>query len=241
MEDQIVPLSENQTFCFSCSPEVPCFNECCRDLTQFLTPYDILRLKQHLDIPSDAFIKQYTTRYDGPRSGLPVITLKPVQGPGSVCSFVTPKGCAVYDSRPSSCRIYPLMRGVGRCRETGKLTEQYALIRESHCRGHEDGKKWTAGQWIADQALTRYHKINDLFLAIIALKNRTGTAPLDLKSKQMFHLAMYDLDNFRRQIKETDILGPNRPEDTRMDRILENDTELLIFGHEWIRQVLFPG
>ncbi len=241
MEDQLRPLTNDQAFCFSCSPEVPCFNECCRDLNQFLTPYDILRIKQHLKIPSDEFIKRYTSLYDGPRSGLPVVTLKPVDGPGSACPFVTPQGCAVYDNRPSSCRIYPLMRGVARSRETGKLTEQYALLKEPHCRGHENSKTWTAGQWIANQDLPAYHDINDRFLEIISLKNRSGTVPLDLKSKRMFHLAMYDLDNFRRQIRDNNILGPDRPGEKRLHLILKKDTELLIFGHEWIRRVLFGG
>ena len=45
MDDVISPLSLTDTFAFSCSARVACFNDCCRDLNQFLMPYDILRLK----------------------------------------------------------------------------------------------------------------------------------------------------------------------------------------------------
>ena len=33
-------LNDKEKFCFSCHPDVPCFNECCRDLNQFLTPWN---------------------------------------------------------------------------------------------------------------------------------------------------------------------------------------------------------
>ena len=45
-------LHGNDTFSFSCSKELECFNRCCRDINLFLTPYDILRIKRRLKIPS---------------------------------------------------------------------------------------------------------------------------------------------------------------------------------------------
>ena len=43
-------LSEDSSFTFACHPGVPCFNDCCGDVNIFLTPYDILRLKQALNM-----------------------------------------------------------------------------------------------------------------------------------------------------------------------------------------------
>ena len=74
MNDKLRAISPNEQFRFACSPAVACFNECCRDLNQFLYPYDILRLKKGLGMSSGEFLERYTTRHIGPESGLPIVT-----------------------------------------------------------------------------------------------------------------------------------------------------------------------
>ena len=128
MKNDMKPLSLRDSFRFACHPEVSCFNQCCRDLNQILTPYDILRLKNRLHLASSDFLKQYTRQHVGPESGLPVITFKTDSHFDFRCPFVTPEGCRVYEDRPASCRTYPLARVVSRSRETGKLTEQFFLM-----------------------------------------------------------------------------------------------------------------
>ncbi len=238
MESTMTPLSLDDPFPFSCSPEVSCFNACCRDLNQFLTPYDILRLKKGLGLSSSALLSRYTVLNDGPQTGLPVVSLRPKNGSEIECPFVTPKGCAVYKHRPSSCRTYPLARAVTRSRETGSLSEHYALLKEPHCCGHAIQKFRTVREWVIDQGLADYHKINDLFLSIISLKNRSGHGPLDLKSKHLFYLALYDLDAFRAQIKTQGILDGDPPDRDTRRRIESDDVALLEFAHAWIAKVL---
>ena len=75
MNDEISAIGIDDSFTFSCSGEVPCFNECCRDLNQFLTPYDILCLKNGLAVPSGKFLETYTLQHTGPGTGLPVVTV----------------------------------------------------------------------------------------------------------------------------------------------------------------------
>jgi len=144
----MTPLSLDDTFRFSCSKRVPCFNECCKELNQYLTPYDILRLKNRLDLSSALFLQRYTVQHTGLESGLPIITLKPNYDKELKCPFVTSKGCGVYEDRPSSCRAYPLARIASRSRETGRINEQYLLLQESHCRGFEQEQSQTVGEWI---------------------------------------------------------------------------------------------
>ena len=72
-------LALDDTFRFSCHPGIECFNRCCWDLNQCLTPYDILRLKNGLKLSSGEFLKRYTTHHIGPGSGLPVVTLGPAR------------------------------------------------------------------------------------------------------------------------------------------------------------------
>ena len=234
---ELTPLSLQDSFRFSCSPDVPCFNACCRDLNQFLTPYDILRLKNHLGLSSGKFLEQYTSQHTGPDSGLPVVTLRPKDNHDRMCPFVSPDGCTVYENRPSSCRTYPLVRALSRSRQTGEITEQFMVLREQHCLGFEEGKPQTVPQWIDEQDIAVYNEINDQLMQIISLKNRLMPGPLDLKSRHLFYTALYDLDNFRSQIKKKRLLNDFQVDSSAMDKAMEEDVELLKLGMKWIKQV----
>ena len=39
--ESLPELQADETFCFDCNPQVPCFNRCCAELTLPLTPYDV--------------------------------------------------------------------------------------------------------------------------------------------------------------------------------------------------------
>ena len=75
METDFIPLELDDEFQFACSPEVPCFNQCCRDINQYLTPYDIFRLKKRLNMDSGDFLNKYTVEHIGPQTGLPNLWL----------------------------------------------------------------------------------------------------------------------------------------------------------------------
>lgn len=239
MEPDVTPISPQETFCFACHPAVPCFNECCRDLNQFLTPYDILRLKNHLDLPSGQFLARYTSQHVGPESGLPIITLKPDDQKDLTCPFVTPKGCRVYENRPSSCRTYPLMRGIARSRATGRMTEQFMVLKESHCRGFDGGKTKTVQQWIDDQEIAIYNEINDKLMQVISLKNSRIPGVLDLKARHLFFTALYDLDSFRSQIANNGLLADRQFDSALVEKALADDLALLEVGMKWVERVLF--
>ena len=240
MEPEIVPILRQESFCFACSPEIPCFNECCRDLNQLLTPYDILRLKNFLGLSSGQFLAQYTARQIGPESGLPIITLKPGNQQDLICPFVTPAGCSVYQSRPSSCRTYPLMRGVARSRQTGEIREQFMLLKEPHCRGFEKTRQQTVQQWIDEQGIRIHYEITDKLMQIISLKNRRMPGMLDIKARHLFFTAIYDLDSFRSQIIANGLLDNMHVDASLVNNALEgDDVALLEVGMRWIRRVLF--
>jgi uncharacterized protein len=239
MDSDMVPLLPHENFCFSCHPEVECFNECCRDLNQFLTPYDILRLKNCLGLTSGEFLKRFTREHEGPETGLPVMALKPNDASNLICPFVTPSGCRVYEDRPSSCRTYPMARAITRNRETGRLVEHFALLREGHCKGFLSKEIQSPEKWIAGQEIKRYNEMNDMLLEIISLKNRHLPGPLDHKSKFIFRLGLYDIDGFRSYIFEKGGVR-NLPRDKGFQKELQNcDEALLVFGHTWVRESLF--
>ena len=239
MENPLVPIALDEPFEFACSPQVPCFNACCRDLNQFLTPYDILRLKTGLGMSSGRFLETYTSLHTGPETGLPVITLTPAQTDERECPFLTAAGCRVYADRPASCRMYPIARAVTRSRETGRLTEHYALLKEPHCLGFRQGKPRTVRQWLADQGLEPYNRYNDLMMEIISLKNSRRPGPLDMASRHCLYLALYDLDAFRTSIRDGGLLENHPVAEAEMAAAATDDLALLKLGLNWLKQTLF--
>ncbi|MBW1894241.1 MAG: YkgJ family cysteine cluster protein [Deltaproteobacteria bacterium] len=240
--NQITALGLDDSFMFSCSKQVPCFNECCRDLNQLLTPYDILCLKNSLGISSGQFLEEYTLQHTGPETGLPVVTLKPNNASNEAkCPFVTEEGCRVYSNRPGSCRTYPLARLASRSRETGEITEHYALLNEPHCQGFEEGDTRTVRKWIEDQGIAIYNEMNDLFMEIISLKNRLMPGPMGIKSRHMFHLACYDLDNFRTHLFEKGFLSGLDLGQVETEMLRNDDIELMKFGIKWVQENIFSG
>lgn len=239
MSDKLRPIGLDETFRFACSPDVACFNECCRDLNQFLYPYDILRLKKRLGLSSGKFLERYTTRHIGPESGLPVVALKAAGIEGLACPFVTAKGCRVYADRPSSCRTYPLVRAISRNRQTGRVTESFMLLIEPHCLGFNHPEQQTVRQWIKDQDIEIYNHINDQLMEIISRKNRMHPGPLDLKLQQPFYTALYDLDGFRNQVFNDHLLDNLHVQPQKLAASKTDDTALLEVGIEYIEQVLF--
>ncbi len=238
MEENFLPLSTDDTFSFSCNSCLSCFNECCRDLNQYLTPYDIMRLKNCLGISSGMFLKKYASYHTGPDTGLPVVTLKTDYATGSICPFVTPSGCKVYKDRPASCRIYPLARLVSLNRESGKRSEYYMILKESHCFGFKDGKEHTVKEWIIEQEIEQYNRMNDMLMEVISLKNQMIPGELDIKSGYLFKTALYDLDAFRAQLCSNKIQTDDFNEE-EIKAAKQDDTVLLKIAFAWVKQNLF--
>lgn len=232
-------LSPDEAFQFGCHRQVPCFNQCCRDLNQFLMPYDILRLKRRLGLNSDVFLKRFTRQHLGPRSGLPIVTLVPGDPTSLTCPFVTADGCHVYEDRPCSCRTYPLVRMLSRSRVSGKDDKSYLLLKEPHCRGFEQANRQTLSQWIDHQKIAAYNRFNDPMLAIISLKNRRCSGPLDAASQHLFRLACYDLDSFRKAILGNCLPGAAVRGENLIRAAESNDETLLIESYRYIKKELF--
>lgn len=204
-----------------------------------MTPYDILRLKKSLGLLSGLFLERYTSRHMGPETGLPIVTLKADYDRKLRCPFVTPAGCGVYPDRPSSCRTYPLVRIVTRSKETGRMNEQYALLRETHCLGFDQEQDQTVEAWIEHQELSIYNRMNDMLMEIISLKNRLIPGQLDIAARHLFYMACYDLDRFRSYIFEKKDAQTRNLTSDILEQIEKDDEALLQIGLQWIKQQLF--
>jgi hypothetical protein len=235
MDACLTTLDRDGSFKFSCSPQTACFNECCRDLNQFLTPYDVLRLKNGIGLSSQRFLAEYTRRHIGPGSGLPVVTLAPGDPDRLTCPFVTSSGCRVYLNRPSSCRTYPLMRIVRRSRDRAGRVEEYRLLREPHCQGFDTAHRQTVHAWIAEQGLEEYNAENDRLMEVIRLKARLSSKALPPSLAEQVYTALYDLDELKQRLHDG-ILRGIPPE--RMERAMADEVARLHLGLEWVTQLL---
>lgn len=238
MHDPVRPLARDATFRFACSPDVACFNACCRDLQQVLTPYDVLCLKQFLRLSSSEFLKRFTAQATGPGTGLPVVCLHFDPEKDLVCPFVTPAGCSVYPARPASCRTYPLARGVSRNRVTGERIEHWAVIRESHCLGFRSDREQTVDAWVDDQKIAAHNRFNDMMLDLIARKNRMQPGPLTPAAAGRVYTALYDLDNFREVLfREADMPAAvaGMP---AVEAAHDDDTALLRVAMAWVEATI---
>jgi len=239
MPEDMVPVAPGSLIKFRCDPENECFNDCCRDLNQALTPYDILRLRKNLGMTSQDFLKKYTSLHHGPKSGLPVVEFKPNPETGHACPFVTPEGCSVYKDRPASCRMYPLARAITRSRETGEVSEFFALIEEPHCKGFGVKSGLTVQEWLKGQDIQTHNEENDKLMGLISLKNRILPGKLEGNQADKFYLALYDLDEFRTRIFNQNLLEALKVPKTVLEKIRNNDEDLLDFGLAWVKYVLF--
>jgi Fe-S-cluster containining protein len=241
MDAKLIPLTADTAFSFDCSPAVPCFNACCRDLNQALSPYDILRLKNRLGLSSGQFLKTHTVRHIGPETGLPVVSLRFDNRTNRQCPFVTPAGCRVYTDRPASCRLYPLARGTSRNRLSGRINEHFALIQEPHCRGFCQKTAQTARGWMRDQGLAPYNRFNDLFLEMISLKNRRIPGPLTSEPESLFYTALYDIDSFRDLISQQSFAERWGIDPADLSTLEADDSQLLRFAHACVKKIVFGG
>lgn len=241
--DALPELQPDATFRFACNETVPCFNRCCAELTLPLTPYDVLRLRRHLDnIDSASFFSTYVTVETYPEIGFPLPLLKMIDGPGAPCPFVTPGGCAIYEDRPGACRAFPLGRG-SRIGENGQVVERFFLVSESHCRGFDEGPSWTAHTWMASQGLDAYNAANDRYMRLLAMVKASGS-PVSPRMASMCLLCLYQLDKFRELLVKMQVADKVVISAERWKAIMAVDEDCLDFALDWIELVLFgqcPG
>lgn len=235
--DSLPELKPGDTFVFACNPSVPCFNRCCAELTLPLTPYDVLRLRHNLNMPSEEFLRAYTQMRSFPDTGFPLPMLRMLEGPGEPCPFVTPAGCSLYDDRPGACRTYPLGRGT-RMGEGGEVLERFFVVREPHCHGFDTGQEWTAQAWLRDQGLEPYNDANDRYMRLMAMVKASGS-PISSRMANMCILSFYQVDTFLQFLQTTPVFDKVDMPEERRAAIMADEFARLDFAYDWVELVLF--
>lgn len=239
-EPELIALGPDEPFRFACGPGVACFNLCCQDLNQALTPYDVLQLRAHLRMSWEQFLKRYAVLYTGPASGLPVVSLRFPPSREKRCPFVTPEGCSVYAARPTSCRLYPVARALQRSRRDGRISEHFARVKEAHCRGFDKGPTLTVRQWIDGQGAGEGLAAGDRLMELFALKNRLRPGRLAPEQEEWLGMALYDLDRLRDEAAAGRLAGMSA-RDLPPLPAAGDGPGWLAWGQTWVREALFGG
>ncbi|MFO7653608.1 MAG: YkgJ family cysteine cluster protein [Candidatus Krumholzibacteriia bacterium] len=230
-------MSLDDGFAFGCHPGVPCFNECCGDVNIFLTPYDVLRMKNALGMGSAEFLERYTQIPIERNQAFPVVMLKlDDAAEGKPCQLVGDRGCSIYNDRPWPCRMYPLGLASPKDKDAKDF---YFLMKEDVCRGFEESGRWTVREWLEDQGIGPYDEFGRLFKEI-TLHDYFGTGrKLTPERLELFYMACYDLDSFRRFVFRSTFLKRFDLEPDLIERIRDDDEELLRFAFRWLKLALF--
>ncbi len=233
-------LDGDKVIQFRCHKDVKCWNACCANIDITLTPYDVLRLKNRMELSSGDFLKQYTVPYEMDQDGMPGIKLRPVDG-GTACRFMKPEGCGVYEDRPTACRYYPI--ALLSMRNQDEFTDRaaYALVQEAHCLGHQEPRSQTIDEYRQEQGVDIYDEKGRGWRQLV-LKRKSagpGIGKPPAASNQLFFMASYDIDRFRAFVSSDSF---NRTYDIPLEvmaSLLADDETLLEFGYNFLKHALF--
>ncbi len=227
-------------FKFKCHKDVKCFTKCCRGINIMLTPYDIIRLKNRLDLPSDQFLSIYTDLQILEKTDIPVVTIKLMDDEEKSCPFVRDEGCIVYEDRPTTCRYYPLGVASLSHKEGADADDFFFFVNEPHCLGFEEDTDWTVKDWRIDQGVDIHDDVNAEWTDLVVRKRSfPSNVQFSDKSKQMFFLANYNIDKFREFVFESTFLQLHKIKPETIDAIKNDEIELLKFAASWFKWVMF--
>lgn len=233
-------LAGDKVIQFRCHKDVGCWNACCANIDITLTPYDILRLKNRLEMSSGDFLKAYTVPYEIDQDGTPGVKFRPVDG-GTACQFMKPEGCGVYEDRPTACRYYPVALLSMRNQDEFTDRTSYAFVQEKHCLGHQEPRSLTIDEYRQEQGVDVYDEKGRGWRQLVLKKKSAGPAigkPPAI-SNQLFFMASYDMDRFRAFVSSDSF---NKTYDVPLEvmaTLLADDEALMEFGYNFLKHTLF--
>ena len=157
------------------------------------------------------------------------------------CVFMREEGCSVYEDRPASWRYYPAGLLMMHKADSQGEEESYVLIKEEHCKGHEEDHEQTLDEYRKEQGLEEYDKHSFGWRQLILKKKSAGPAigkPSE-RSLRLFFTACYNIDDFREFVMSSGFQEAYELEAELVERLREDDVELLEFAYRLLRQVLF--
>jgi hypothetical protein len=115
------------------------------------------------------------------------------------------------------------------------------MIVEPHCKGHEEDRELSIAEYRAEQGVQEYDDVNREWYQLLLKKRSAGptVGRPPIASLQLFFLACYDIDRFRRFVLSDGFKGTYALDAEVYAMLERDDVALLRFGFRLLRQVLF--
>jgi uncharacterized protein len=230
-------LKQGDNFNFRCYPGIACFNRCCRNLKLFLYPYDVIRLKNRLQISTDEFIDKYVDIVLRSSDFFPEVLLRMTENEERTCPFLLESGCSVYPDRPDTCRTFPIEQGVFYDASLQKTELIYFFRPPEFCLGQHEKKTWTLRTWSKDQDTVLYNKMTLIWSEVKRLfqTDPWGSQGPEGPRAKMAFMATYNIDQFRDFLFNSTFLKRYKVTSERLKKIRTDDVALLKFGFDWVK------
>lgn len=225
---------------FHCHKNISCFNACCKNIDITLTPHDIIRLKRSFNMTSSQWVNQFTVPFPMDAHEMP--GLKLITKPGSsACVFLTEQGCSVYQDRPLACRYYALGSMGVRKQGEAKVEEVYFVVKEEHCKGHDEPRKLSVREYLEEQGIVEYDQHNRQWRDIILKKRSSGptVGKPSPRSLQLFDMCSYDIDSFRAFFNSEGFAQVFELSAQEKKALTDDEDKLFQFSCRFLKQVLF--
>ncbi len=233
-------LTLDSKFKFSCHKGISCFNACCKRADVTLAPYDILRLKDRLGMTSAEFLNAHTVPFSMDQDKIPGLKMR-TDDDGACLLLDGENGCSVYEDRPTVCRYYPIALLSMREKDASEATENYSMVHEEHCKGHDEDREITVGEYREEQGCEEFDVHNREWYQLILKKKSGGPGvgtPSEM-SRQLFFMASYNTDMFRKFVFSDNFKASYDLSDELYTQMAEDDIALLELGYKLMRQALF--
>ena len=234
-------LGAEDSFCFGCHDGLACFTDCCSDVNIMLTPVDVMRLSRRAGLETSEFLDRHTLTPITKALHLPVKLLKMDEERDKKCPFLADEGggCTVYEDRPWSCRMYPVGMAIPPARAGVEPEPEYFLFEDDFCKGRGESTEWTIAAWQENQGCHKNEELENEFGEVVSHPWFIGGRQLNPKGMELYHMACYDLDTFRRFVFESTFLTRFELDDEYIEKIRNDDDALLSFAFTWLRFALF--
>lgn len=114
------------------------------------------------------------------------------------------------------------------------------MVKEPHCRGFEEDKIWTIREWREDQGVDVRDEMNKGWMELVMRRKSFGyQATLSEQAKRMFFMASTDIDQFRSFVFGSSFLESYEVDQETLEKIREDDVELLLFSYRVLASMLF--
>jgi len=158
---------------------------CCENMEIFLNPFDILKISKKLDNTTTQIIDKYIIFLENTENGLYRPIIKSARR--GLCIFNIDKLCSIHNSRPLSCRLFPLAR----------INKEYILQDVDFCKGLKENIANRLLDYIKEDSGIDYLSMADLFHEKYEkLKNLNTGLLNDKYYNNLLNVLLYDFDYF---------------------------------------------